>query len=144
MCGGRGVVYAKNLFKAVSSMRTFDRFMGDVKVLSAGEGNITAELKINEKLLNGGGTLHGGAIATAIDSISTIGLMTVGEEAIPGVSVDLHVSYLSSVQEGDTVVLQSRLKKMGKTLAFLDVDVLDAETHKIIARGSHTKFVGGR
>lgn len=39
----------------------------------------------------------------------------------PGVSVDLHVSYLAAAPKGETVVLDSVVTKMGKSLAFTKV-----------------------
>lgn len=47
---------------------------------------------VSEEHLNLGGTLHGGFTSTLIDCISTYALMTKGN-GVPGVSVDLNVSY---------------------------------------------------
>ena len=62
-----------------------------VKVLSAGDGKLLCEMKVDESQQNRGGTLHGGVTATLVDTLSTTALMTTGVGK-PGVSVDLSVS----------------------------------------------------
>lgn len=58
---------------------------------AGGSGHATAELKVASEHLNRGGGLHGGFIATLIDQVTTIGLMTHPKNPSPGVSVDLQV-----------------------------------------------------
>lgn len=63
-------------------------------MLCAENGNCTAELTIDEEHLNMGGTLHGGYTSTLVDCITTYALMS-HKIAVPGVSVDLHVTSVS-------------------------------------------------
>lgn len=65
------------------------------------------------------------------------------ENSPPGVSVDIHVSYLKSAREGDAVIIDAKTIKTGKNLAFLECELSHAKDGSIIARGTHTKFVGG-
>lgn len=51
-------------------------------------------------------------------------------------------SYLRGAKEGDEIVIDARTVKTGKTLAFLDVELKKKDTNDVIARGSHTKYIG--
>ena len=62
-----------------------------MRVVAAGAGKCTCELKVDEEHQNRGGTLHGGLTATLVDVVSTYALMTTGTGA-PGVSVDMNIS----------------------------------------------------
>lgn len=87
------------------------------------------------------GSLHGGFTSTLVDCISTYALMTQGTGA-PGVSVDLHVTFMKPAFPGDVVTIDANTLRSGKTLAFLEVELTKNEGRDIIARGQHTKFVG--
>lgn len=42
---------------------------------------------------------------------------------------------------GETVVINAKCLKVGKTLAFTAVDLLNKDTGKLIAQGRHTKYI---
>lgn len=93
--------------------------------------------------LNRGGGLHGGFSATIVDVVTTYALMTMDEEMPrPGVSVNLSVSYLKGAKEGDELYIDATTLKAGKTLAFLDCEIKHKKDDSIVAKGSHTKFIG--
>jgi len=50
--------------------------------------------------------------------------------------------YLNSAKVGDRIVINSETVKLGKNLAFLKVTLSRKDDNIILARGSHTKFVG--
>lgn len=113
-----------------------------VTILSAEAGKATAQVEITKELANRYGTAHGAAIATLVDSISTMALMTYNlEKPTPGVSLDLSVQYLSAIPEGSTIIIEAETVKKGQSVAFLSVQVMDKESNKLLARGSHVKFV---
>jgi acyl-coenzyme A thioesterase 13 len=62
-----------------------------VQIVSGGDGRCRAELVVAPEHQNGMGTLHGGLIATLVDAITTVALISRTSGAI-GVTVDLHVS----------------------------------------------------
>ncbi|XP_017488640.1 PREDICTED: acyl-coenzyme A thioesterase 13-like [Rhagoletis zephyria] len=59
--------------------------------------------KVAPEHLNRGGFLHGGFTATIVDMVTTYALMS--QPCQPGVSVDLHVTYLKAAKEGDDILL---------------------------------------
>lgn len=64
------------------------------------------------------------------------------DESVPGVSVDIHVSYLKGAKEGDVVVIEADTVKKGRNLAFLECVLKHKRDGSLIAKGSHTKYVG--
>lgn len=106
-----------------------------------GEGRCRAEFKVAPEHLNEGGGLHGGFTATLVDIVTTLALMS-KDNAHPGVSVDIHVTYLKTAKEGDDVIVDANTVRAGNNLAFLDCVVRHKKDDSVIAKGSHTKFVG--
>ena len=62
-----------------------------VNVVSAGAGRCLCELKVDQEHTNRMGNLHGGLTAALVDTVSTVAVMTTGNN-VPGVSVELSVS----------------------------------------------------
>ena len=60
---------------------------------AASPGKVVCELTVNENHLNRAGGIHGGFTAALVDQMSAMSLMT--KEHLPGVSVDLNVSYVN-------------------------------------------------
>ena len=56
--------------------------------------------------------------------------------------VDFSFRYLSAAKTGEEILINADTLKVGKTLAFLTVDITNKDSGKLIARGSHTKYVG--
>ena len=50
---------------------------------------------------------------------------------------------MKAAKIGEEIVIDSSASKVGKSLAFLTVDIKRKEDGAIIAQGRHTKFVGG-
>ena len=61
-----------------------------------------------------------------------------------GASVDIHVTYQSSVKEGEEIEIEGIAEKVGGSLAFTKVNIFKVEggqRGKPVATGTHTKFV---
>lgn len=50
-------------------------------------------------------------------------------------------SYLKGAREGDTIEIDARTVKTGKTLAYLECELRNKTNGQIIAKGSQTKYV---
>ena len=59
-----------------------------------------------------------------------------------GVSNDLTATYVSPAREGDVLLIECSIIKVGKSLANTYTVIRNKHTGKIIAMGSHTKFNG--
>uniref|UniRef100_A0A1B6ETZ1 Thioesterase domain-containing protein n=1 Tax=Cuerna arida TaxID=1464854 RepID=A0A1B6ETZ1_9HEMI len=119
----------------------FGRVLDKVRIISASDGRCRAELKVSEEHSNSQGTLHGGLSATIVDCVSTLALVTHKRHAV-GVSVDLHVTYLKGAAIGEDILIEANTLRAGKNLAFLEVYIKKKDDGSIVAKGSHTKFVG--
>ena len=91
-------------------------------------------------------TLHGGYSATLFDHLSTLALKSYfiadDKPAPTSVSVELNLSYISAVKEGQTVVLETEAIKVGNKLAFLKGEIYNkSDSNKLVATGKHTKYL---
>lgn len=117
------------------------------------------------------GTLHGGAIATLADNLTTFAAVVEDRQQRPGVSVNLAVEYMIAPKVGETVTVECRCDKTGKYLSFSSATFYNDKVRKptllfplartifsiaiqpmrtdplslkreMIAKASHTKFLG--
>ena len=96
---------------------------------------------ISSSVANGYGTLHGGMTAWLIDSLTSIHLTCIA--AVNSVSVALNMTYLDSILVDQRVLVRSFVKRIGRQMAFLDADVVDARTGKVLVMATHPKAVVG-
>jgi acyl-coenzyme A thioesterase 13 len=123
----------------VSTGSRFDRGLEGLTVLAIAPGRVVCELTVGVPHSNSYGTLHGGCTATLVDIVGTMAALTV-DPLRPGVSVDMHISYLAAARVGQRVVCVGHCHKMGGRLAFTSVELfLEREGGALVARGSHTK-----
>lgn len=76
-----------------------------------------------------------------VDVISTAALITLSQH--PGVSADLSVSFMSPGPGSEEVAADARVLKVGKSLAFMEVTITTVKEGRLVAKGSHTKFLPG-
>jgi len=98
-------------------------------------------MKVTEQYQNRSGSMHGGMTATLVDIVSTKALMT-NDKMPVGVSVDMSISYLRPAKVGEEIIIDAKTVKLGKSLAFLSVEIRNKKDNKLIATGTHTKYVG--
>ncbi|KAI4460166.1 thioesterase superfamily member-related [Holotrichia oblita] len=134
---------AEKAIQLLYSSKGFDRVIHAVKIITTGNGSVTAELKVEEEHLNLVGNLHGGLSATLVDVISGIGLLTHKIGLRPSVSVNMNLSYYTGAKSGDTIQIISETLKAGNNLAFLQIEIKNKETGATLVKGTHTKFLLG-
>ncbi|XP_067677915.1 acyl-coenzyme A thioesterase 13-like [Haliotis asinina] len=118
----------------------FESVLKQIRVVDGEEGRCVCELVVSPELSNPRGSLHGGVAATLVDIVSTWAVMTTGEKK-PGVSVDLSISFLKAAPTGEPILIDARTLRVGKTLAFLTVDILKKDCGTLLAQGKHTMFM---
>ncbi|KAI8876311.1 esterase [Backusella circina FSU 941] len=109
-----------------------------LKILSTTNGTVKAEFEVEKKHLNRLQSVHGGLLATVVDIGGSLALASKGLFAT-GVSTDINISYISGVKQGETITVEARVDKLGKTLAFTTVELFTKE--RLVALGRHNKFV---
>jgi acyl-coenzyme A thioesterase 13 len=129
----------KARWKSWGEAGIFDSALG-MRLVAAEGGRARVTLPVERRVQNIGGALHGGAVATLVDVVGTIAIMSADRQARPGVTCDLNVSYLAPGK--GVVVAEAQVLKCGKTLAFVAVDVRREEDGVLVAQGRMTKHLG--
>ena len=99
-------------------------------------------LKIQKQHTGYEGVLHGGVLPAVMDEAlgralaSARGLEAVRES--PQVTVDLGVSYLAGAKLGDEVVIEARVLKVGRTVAFSEATARKRDDGTLLASGRAT------
>ncbi len=102
-------------------MSGFRELLG-VEVVSAEEGMARLMLDAGEQHLNPGGTVHGGAIATLVDTAMGAAVRSrTGERDVPATS-QLTVTYLRPGRPG-TLLVTAEVRKQGEHLTVCEADV---------------------
>jgi uncharacterized protein (TIGR00369 family) len=94
------------------------------------------ELPFDERLATLGEVIHGGAIATLIDTAGMAAAWADDErpESFRGSTVSMNVDYLAAAA-GTDLRAGARVVRRGRTLCFCEVEVTDADD-VTVARGS--------
>jgi uncharacterized protein (TIGR00369 family) len=102
----------------------------------------TLRLPFSDSLITIGTTVHGGAIASLIDTAAMVAAWS--DDSVPdnmrGTTVSLTVTYLAPAEHED-IQATARVLKRGRSLVYLDVDV-QSVSRKSIARGLVTYKLG--
>jgi uncharacterized protein (TIGR00369 family) len=99
-------------------------------------------LPFNEVLITIGATVHGGALASLIDTAAMVAAWSSAEvpEKMRGVTVSLTVTYLAAAEHEDLVAI-ARVLRRGRSLVYLDVDVKTG-SELAVAKGLVTYKIG--
>lgn len=120
---------------------SFDALCG-FHVIAYGDGKAKVELEVTPTVQNPLGFLHGGCIATLVDHAGTVAIMSAHKQGLPGVTTDLNTTYLAPAQAGSKVIADALVLKVGKTLAFVTVDIRREKDGVLVAQGRMTKYMG--
>ena len=122
----------------------YNFLLSGVRIHSATRGNVKARLTLTRNHVNSRGGIHGAVSAAVVDWAGGMAIDTWDLREKTGVSVDIHVRYLSSAAEGDEVEIEGVAEKVGSSVAFTRIvisKVINGEAGPVIASGTHTKYV---
>ena len=94
-----------------------------LKVVTARPGYAEVSLPVTEKIMNGHGNVHGGAIFTLADYAAALASNMFGE---PTMATGGSISYLRAVRDG-YLLAKATTVKAGRRMKFQVVDIYDAE-----------------
>ena len=105
-------------------------------------GKATLRLPYDQTVTTIGTVVHGGAIATLLDSAGAAAAWSDAEVPanIRGTTVSLAVSYLAAANDED-VLATARVLSRGRSLVYLDIDATTA-SGKAVAKGLATYKIG--
>lgn len=122
--------------KKVIDLMPFARHLG-MELVEASEGRARITLHYKKENSTAGDALHGGAIASLIDTTGAMAAWTTAEIATPkyfGSTVGVNINYLSGAI-GEDIFADGRILKRGKEIIYTDVHVTNGEG-KLLAQGS--------
>ncbi|KAG2143628.1 HotDog domain-containing protein [Suillus clintonianus] len=109
------------------------------------EGRVVVEVVVDEDMLNGGGSVHGGCIAMMIDICSTMPIYVLGASTsgygVFGVSQSLNIVYHSPGLLGDKLRLVSTTLAVGSRALSSRCEVWNVTRHRLVASAVHIKMV---
>jgi uncharacterized protein (TIGR00369 family) len=103
---------------------------------SVGDGEATIELKVDERLANPMGSLHGGVLGDIADAAMGVAWASTLGEGESFTTIELKINFLKPVWSG-TLRARGRVVKGGRTIGLMECDVLDAQD-RLVARASST------
>ena len=101
----------------------FARLLG-IELERAERGSATLRLNVRDELRQIHGVMHGGAIASLIDTATAFAIVTLLKDEEKFSTVDLMVNYLRPLREG-TATATARVVRIGRRLITVSADVLD-------------------
>lgn len=100
-------------------------------------GSVTLRIPNSDRLSRVGGMLCGQAMMAAADSAMVLALINQFGEFRPCTTVQMNTSFLKPLSGQDALV-QARVLRAGKTLAFGEIDLRGASDGKSVCRASVT------
>ena len=97
------------------------------------EGRARLGVEVRRELRQLAGVMHGGAIASLIDTAVAFAIATTSGSEDRFTTVEMKVNYLSAIREG-RIVADARLIRDGRRIIVADCDVFDAGG-KLAAKG---------
>lgn len=110
----------------------FPRLLG-MEIDSIEPSRARLSVEVRQELLQLQGVMHGGAIASLIDTAVAFAIISVSEPQDRFTTVEMKVNYLSAIREG-RVVADARLIRDGRRIIVADCDVFDSQG-KLAAKG---------
>lgn len=97
-----------------------------IEIVETEDDGAVIELDAGDQHLNRHGTVHGGAIATLIDTAMGAAVLRedTGDDA--PVTIEMKVTYLRPTQPG-RIRAEAAIRRRGKRIVIAEVDVFDAE-----------------
>jgi acyl-CoA thioesterase len=110
--------------RALKNMH-FGQLLG-IQLEKAERGVATMSFEVSDSLKQNNGVVHGGAIATLIDTATAFAIIPLLREGETASTIELSVSYLRPLRAGK-VTCSAFVRREGKRLIALSADVLDSE-----------------
>lgn len=108
-----------------------------IRVEAFDSDSVTLRLPHSERLSRTGGMLCGQAMMAAADTATALALVNHFGQFRPCTTVQMNTSFLKPLTQQDALV-QARLLRAGKTLAFAEIDLRGAADGKSVCRASAT------
>jgi len=103
----------------------FPKYLGfELDLVEPGRARLGVDLR--RELLQLAGVMHGGAIASLIDTAVAFAILGSAGPGVRFTTVEMKVNYLKAIREG-RVTAEARLIRDGRQIVVADCDVFDSE-----------------
>lgn len=127
------------ILRARSDPSTYYALLG-MRVLELEEGRSRLAMDVRRDLLNAGGILHGGALASLADASIAVALATTVDHRKERMStVEMKINYLLPVRDGH-VTCEGRVIQRGRSIAVGEACVYDGE-ERMVAKATATFMI---
>lgn len=109
-----------------------------LEVLSSSNGTANVKCNVFESILNSSGTVHGGVLATLIDTSIGNAILSTLDSNQSTVTVDLNIKYIKPAR-GDALLAKASLSHKGGKLVFGSSEIFD--DNNLVAIGSATFMI---
>lgn len=106
------------------------------RLISVGLDEARVELRVEENHLQPLGTVHGGVLATLIDTATYWAVFLALPEEAGLVNIDLKLNYLRPVT-GGMLITDGRCLRAGRTISYAEAHVRDGDG-RLVAHGTST------
>ncbi len=114
-----------------------------ITVDAVGTDCVTMRIPFSDELCRVGGIMAGQTLATGADTAMVLALAAaMGGVLKPCTTVDMTISYMRPITKADAV-LEAKVKRLGRSLAFCSVDITEAGSGKPAAFATGTFAVLG-
>ena len=110
----------------------FPRSLG-IELDSIENGRARLSLEVTHRHLQLAGVMHGGAIATLIDTAVAFAIVGASDADARFTTIEMKVNYLSAIREG-RVVADAKLIRDGRRIVVAECDLFD-QAGKLAAKG---------
>ncbi|KAJ3779023.1 HotDog domain-containing protein [Lentinula raphanica] len=107
------------------------------------EGLVVYNVTVEEDMVNGGGTLHGGCSAFLIDLCSTASIMALKIDqgvSARDVSQSMSIVYHAPAAVGETLRIVNTTMAVGRRVASARTEIWSETHHRLVASGVHIKM----
>jgi uncharacterized protein (TIGR00369 family) len=109
----------------------------DIDVARSDNDSAIATMTADERHLNSGGTVHGGAIATLVDIAMGAAVFAGGDDDERPVTIEMKLNYLDAGKPGSMRAMAS-VRRRGNRFTVLEAEVTQGDTVVAFATGSFT------
>ena len=118
------------------------------RVDEAQEGYSRLSLVLEERHTNPNGVMHGGVVATIMDSAAAVALGRLRGEKMrrsnPHATVEMNVGLIAPARPGDELVIEGRVLKLRRSVAFCEAEARRVSDGELIAKGRFTFAISNR
>lgn len=97
---------------------------------SSGDGRAELVLDVESRHLNPHGTVHGGAIATLVDSAMGAAVATTTADGEGPVTIEMKVTYLEPARSGQ-LRASAAVRRRGRRITIVEAEVVDADDEAV-------------